>query len=130
MTLDVLEIRKDVLDCVAACSPDWVATRGICGTITGKINAALTAPGAPVLQVNAWRRIVLAWLFKPEFTAISSSVLTPCQWYALYRWIGFWKEEGNGWQYDPGFPTECGLVLKRALAEEAAKTFELNGGIE
>ena len=130
MPLSSLEIRQEVLDCVAACPPDWIATRGICGAITGKINAALTVPGALVAQVNAWRRIVLAWLFKPEFTAISSAELTPCQWYALYRWIGFWKEEGDGWQYDPDFPTECGLVLKRALAEESAKTFKLNGGIE
>lgn len=130
MTLNVQDIRDIVLSNVAACPPDWVATRGICGAITGKLNAALTVPGATTLQVNAWRRIVIAWLFAPERTAISSSELTPCHWYALYQWIGFWKDEGDGWQYDPVFPTEAQLVLKRALAEDSAKQAEFGGGEE
>ncbi len=122
---NVDRLRDFILHPVPPCPPDWQATPGVRGAITGDLNRALRQPGGSTEQANARRRILLAFLFAPERTALSSGDLTREQWYALYRWIGYWHDPVDGWQKRPEFPTEAGILLIQALKTDQEKMAQL-----
>ena len=61
---------------------------------------------------NDKRKRVLAVLFASDEEELSTKSLTDAQWYALYKWIGPWKDEDdNTWKVAEIFPYEAIAVL-------------------
>lgn len=89
------------------------------GAITGRLTDAFGGAEA--------RHLALAWLFDrlgvvlpndPDtyITGLSSKSLTIGDWWALYLWIGSYKDAETGeWKARVEFPLEASLVLGEAL---------------
>jgi hypothetical protein len=98
------------------------------GSINGWLTKALKTPDGDWKQAGAHRRIVLAWLFAPGVTAISSKDLTREAVYALEQWIGAWYDEiETEWRANDDFAIECATVLLQALADDVERMGELDG---
>jgi len=67
---------------------------------------------------DADRRLVLGWLFgnyAEPIQPLSSKRITEMQWYNLYNWIGFEKDEDTDlWRCSPTFPQEAAACLTAA----------------
>lgn len=89
------------------------------GAITGHLNEAFGGDSA--------RHLALAWLFgylgtttpsDPDtyITGLSTKSLYESDWWALYLWIGAYKDEETGeWKARVEFPLEASLVLMEAM---------------
>lgn len=120
------QLRDFILHPIDPCPDEWEATPGKKGAITGDLNRALCAPTlATMIQTNSWRHMVLAYLFAPGRTAMSSHELTREQWYCLYQWIGYWHDPVEGWLKRPDFFTEAGIILAQAIKADQLKMEQL-----
>ncbi len=93
-------------------------SRGAKGAIIGHLNDAFGGDQA--------RKLALAWLFDalgrvvpsdPDtyITGLSTKSLSNGDWWALYLWIGFYKDDSGEWKTRPEFPLEASLVLAEAM---------------
>jgi hypothetical protein len=115
-------IRDKVVGYVQSCPPEWTFTPKELGVLNGHLNRAIKTPMGDYKQAAAFRRMVLAWLFKPGVTAISSKELTRQQVYALEQWIGAWYNEIEGrWETSIEFSVEAAAVLVQALSDQAER---------
>lgn len=77
----------------------------------GLIGALDNAFGTSVL-----RRRFLAWVFLDDVTQeLSTKNLTPAQWYALWKWVDFFKDDGV-WYKSTDFLVEA-EILRAHLGE-------------
>jgi len=87
-------------------------TKNVRGAITGWLNQHMAG--------DTNRRLSLGWLFLPvesKLREIHARELGDGHWYALYQWIGFWKDADNEWNSNEEFPTEAALVVGTAMYE-------------
>lgn len=103
ITRSTNSIRDDLSNKDAATGMN--ITGGVRGAIIGRLNAASGS------DVN--RYIVLGWLFGFGEPISTKALKEDWQWEALYRWIGFYQEDGE-WKIDPMFQAEFGKVLVQA----------------
>lgn len=100
--------------------PDYSTSKGEKGAMIGRLNA--------VTGNNEARRLLLAWLFdllgKPSamnaevaITELSTKEMSEAQWYAVWHWIGFYKDENGEWLTRPEFPLEATLCLTEAMKD-------------
>lgn len=84
-------------------------TKGALGAVVGALNKAVGG--------DENRYIVLGWLFgSPPFYSMSSKELGDEQWYALYKWVGYWKnEDDNEWRTADDFESEALAVYSAAI---------------
>lgn len=85
-------------------------TKGTAGAIVGTLDR--------VLDGKNNRYLVLGWLFNesPQHLPMSSKELVDGEWYALYKWVGFWKnEQTDKWQTAENFEQEALAVLSAAI---------------
>lgn len=115
-------MRKFIYDCLtmsAITGDTWDVstgihiTPGVRGAITGRMNSTLGGD-------DGARKAVISWVLKRPRVIASSKELSDAEWWALYQWMGFYKEESTGeWKLAPQFSIECALVLTRVLVEMA-----------
>jgi hypothetical protein len=85
-----------------------LVTRGQRGAVVGALNRFMGG--------DEHRRAALSWLFDYSEAEISSSQLSNDQWYALFSWCDFRKDdEVGGWRLPPTFPMECANVVGEAI---------------
>jgi hypothetical protein len=93
------------------------------GALLGALNRALfPGKGKHAWQIANWRRkAVLGFLFpshgKPT---LSSKELTLAEWYALWRWINFYRDDEQRWQTNPDFASEAVQVFAACSAPRDA----------
>jgi hypothetical protein len=106
-----LQVRAD-LQQVAEAGAAVTLTAGQAGSSVGALDRALMG------KCN--RRLVLAWLFAPPekiMTPMSSKELTLGQQYAIYQWVGSYKDEFSKWQVDKRFILEAQIVLSQSARD-------------
>ena len=92
-------------------------TRGQKGAVTGAINK--------VVDGDANRYLVLAYLFDAQGMAVSSKNLTDDDWGALYEWCGF-REDDDGWHHSEIFEVECLRIYLAAYHDEQEHNAEID----
>lgn len=98
-------------------------TRGTAGAIVGALNK--------VLSSDDDRYMVLGWLFSDDGKPMSSKLLDDGHWYALYKWVDFWKDEDeNRWSPGADFSNDVLAVYSAAVRkvyDDGTEAQEANG---
>lgn len=115
------EIRGRILEHMGECPEEWMPTQGEMGAMNGAITKAIDPKKEQksFLREN-WRRMLLAYLFGADAghsATRSSKTLTPGQWYSLFRWIDWWKDEEMVWQVSEAFLTEAPVLCAQVVHE-------------
>lgn len=108
--IDALEIRRTIQYYSAHMPTGFTVSRGQKGAVIGKLNT--------IFGDDANRHLVLGWIFSngDKLSAMSTRALTINQWYALYSWIGFWKDEDeNQWHVREELWLESVYVLTATI---------------
>lgn len=122
-------IRGRILASMADCPDGWEPSAKEKGAILGQIHKAIDPHQQHRSFQPVWRHILLAWLFGGQTayrpSVLSSKSLKSRQWYALYRWIDWYRDENMIWQVSQEFLTEAALCLAQAQKESAERERQL-----
>jgi hypothetical protein len=99
-------------------------SRGTMGAIVGAFNTTLIGGDKSMYSAALHRRQVFGWLFSKDDIILGefhSTVLSPMEWNALFRWMGASWKDG---ELRPGFRAELRWVYQ--WAEKAFKMVKDN----
>lgn len=96
---------------------EFQMTKGAIGALIGHLHKALGGDDE--------RYLVCGWIFADDYKPMRSGALGDEQWYAIYKWVEFWKNEDDGkWYPREGFVDEALAVYSAAVRGIMADSVE------